>query len=81
VRDGSALVAGDVGDPGFEEGLGDREDALAMEFVAIAQPELLDFPLEGAFRHTVPYFIPKWGRDGVRRNSGLGTRKRAFGVL
>ncbi|SPF36238.1 hypothetical protein SBA4_1840017 [Candidatus Sulfopaludibacter sp. SbA4] len=92
VGDGSALVAGDVRDSGLEEGLGDGEDALAMEFVALAQPELLDFLFEGAFRHAVPYFIPKWGTDEVlgnsaldpgdnRRGSGLGDREAAMGAL
>jgi hypothetical protein len=58
VRDGRALVSRHVGDAGFEERLGDCKDAFAMELLAVAETELLDFAFEGAFRHAVPYFIP-----------------------
>ena len=51
MRDRRALVAGDIGDAGFEQGLGDREDALAVERLAAPEPQLLDFLDEGPFSH------------------------------
>ncbi|MCY1226861.1 hypothetical protein D9M72_391110 [compost metagenome] len=43
VRDRRALVAGHVGDAGFQQRLGDREDALAAEYLAGTQAQFLDF--------------------------------------
>ena len=51
VRDRRALVARHVGHAGLEQRLGDGENALAAEFVAVAEIELLDFFLEGSFGH------------------------------
>jgi hypothetical protein len=45
------LIAGDVGHAALEQGLGHGENALAAEFLAGPQTELLDFLLEGTFRH------------------------------
>ena len=43
MADGGTLVAADIGDAGLQQGLGDREDALAMEFVAVPQAQHLYF--------------------------------------
>ena len=43
MRDGRALIAADVGDPGLQQRLGDGENALAAEFRALAEPQRLDF--------------------------------------
>ncbi len=51
MRDGRTLVTGDVGDAGLEERLGDCEDALAAEDVALAEMKFPNLFLEGAFRH------------------------------
>ena len=51
VRDRRALVAGDIGHAGLQQRLGDGQDALAAEFLAGAELQLLDFLLERAFRH------------------------------
>ena len=46
VRDRRALIAADIGDAGLQQRLGDREDALAAEGLAVAELERLDFLLE-----------------------------------
>jgi hypothetical protein len=51
VRDRRALVAGDVGDARLQQRLRHGEDALAAEFVAVAQAQLGDFRRERAFGH------------------------------
>src|SRR5690606_29291921 len=51
VRDRRPLVAGDIADPALEQRLGDGEDALAAEFLARPDLELLYFLGEGAFGH------------------------------
>jgi hypothetical protein len=51
MRDRRALIAGDVGHAALEQGLGHGQNALAAEFLAGPQTELLDFLLEGTFRH------------------------------
>ncbi len=48
MRDRRALVAADIGDARLQDGLGDREDALAAEDLAIAQPERTHLLAEGA---------------------------------
>ena len=54
VGDRRALVAGDIGDAGLQQRLGDGENALAAELIAVAQLELLDFACKRAFRHDAP---------------------------
>ena len=51
VGDRRPLIAADVGDSGLEQRLGDREDAFAVEDVALAQPERADLPCKASFRH------------------------------
>ena len=51
MRDRRALVAGHIGHAGLQQRLGDGEDAFAAEFLAGAEPELLDLFLERSFRH------------------------------
>ncbi len=50
VRDRRTLVAADIGDTRLQDRLGDREDALAAEDLALAQPQRAHFLDEGAFR-------------------------------
>jgi hypothetical protein len=52
VRDRGALVAADVRDAGLQQALGDREDALALEHLALAAAQHADFAGERDFhRH------------------------------
>ena len=53
VRDRRALVARDVRYAGLQQRLGHGQDALAVKLGAFAQFQLLDFFLEGAFRHAI----------------------------
>jgi hypothetical protein len=46
VRNGSALVAADIGDAGLEQGLGHGEDGLAVEGFAFAELEFRYFLFE-----------------------------------
>ena len=50
VRDRRALVAADIGDARLQDRLGDRENALAAEELALAQTQRTHFLGEGAFR-------------------------------
>ena len=43
MADRCALVAADIADAGFEQGLGQGENALAVEGFALADLEFLDF--------------------------------------
>ncbi len=51
VRDRRALVAGDVSHARLQQRLGDGQDAFAGEFLARAEPQLLDFLGKGSFGH------------------------------
>src|SRR5438552_7054682 len=51
MRDGCSLIADNIADTALQQRLGDGEDALAAEFLAGADLELLDFFLEGSFGH------------------------------
>ncbi len=51
MRDRRALIAGDVGHAGLKQGLGDRENALAAKDFAGSKSQVLNFALEGPFRH------------------------------
>ena len=51
MRDRRALIAADIADAAFEQRLGDRQDALAAEFLPRADLQLLHFLREGAFSH------------------------------
>ena len=46
VADGGPLVAADIGNPGLQQGLGDREDALPVQFPALSQAQHLYFLCE-----------------------------------
>ena len=50
MRDRRTLIAADIGDARLQDRLGDREDALTPEDLALAQPQRADFVGEGAFR-------------------------------
>ena len=43
VRNRRALVARHITDAALQQGLGDRQNALATKFLAIAKAEVLDF--------------------------------------
>ena len=49
MRDRRALIAADVRDARLQQRLGDRENAFAVEGLAVAQPQRLHFLLERAF--------------------------------
>jgi hypothetical protein len=51
MRDRRALVAGDIADAAFEQGLGDREDAFAAKFLAGAELQVFHLARERAFCH------------------------------
>ena len=51
VRDGRALVTGDIGDAGLQQGFGHRQDAFAVEFIALAQAQLGDLGCKRTFSH------------------------------
>ena len=50
MRDRRALVAADIGHARLQDGLGDRQDALAAEDFTIAQPERANLLGERALR-------------------------------
>ncbi len=50
MRHRRALIAADIGHARLQDGLGDREDALAAEHLALAQAKGPDFLGEGPFR-------------------------------
>ena len=51
MRDRRALVAAHIGNARLQQRLGDREDALAMEHLALAELQALDFARKRAFDH------------------------------
>ena len=53
MRHRCALVAAHIGDARLQQGLGDRQDALAMKRVAVAKPQGLDFINKGNFQTTL----------------------------
>ena len=90
VGDRRPLVAADVGHPGLEQGLGDRENAFPVEHLAVGEAEAAYLLREASFRHVVPLpvarppptlsaIIGTSGRRGGRRRpldarSGLPER-------
>jgi hypothetical protein len=48
---GSALVAGNIRDPGLQQRFGNGEYAFAAKFLSFTQVELLDFFLEKPLGH------------------------------
>ena len=56
MRDRRALIAADIGDAGLEQRFRDRENALAAKDLAGAEPQVLNFALEGPFRHRLAPF-------------------------
>ena len=56
MRDRRALIAGDIRDAGLQQRLGDRENALAAKDVAGLKSQVLNFALEGPFRHRLAPF-------------------------
>ena len=54
VGDRRPLIAANVGHAGLEQRLGDREDALAVEYVALAEPESPNLLRKASFRHVMP---------------------------
>ena len=71
MRDRRALIAADIADAGLQQRLGDREDALAAEFLSRAEAQLADFVREGSFGHVDRHCILVPGsfqyEDGLRR--------------
>jgi hypothetical protein len=64
MRDGRALVARHIGNPGFEQGLGDGQNALSTEHLSARKPQLLDFFDERTLSHVGPCSL-SW-EDGHR---------------
>ena len=56
MRDRRALIAGDVRDAGLKQGFGDRENAFAAKDLAGLKSQVLNFALEGPFRHRLAPF-------------------------
>ena len=54
VRNRRALIAADIAHAGLQQRLGDRQDALAVEGIAFAQPQRFHFLLERAFHGVLP---------------------------
>ena len=79
VRDRRALVAADIAHAGLQQRLGDREDALAAEDLAVAQLQRLHFLLERAFHG--PFFAPSGSGVLLQTitNKGVLTACGAFG--
>ena len=51
MRHRRALIAADIGDAGLQQRLGDRQDALAAENLAVAELQGFHFLRKRAFRH------------------------------
>lgn len=51
MRDRRTLIAADIGNAGLQQRLGQCEDTLSVKGVAIAEPQILDFPGERTFSH------------------------------
>ena len=69
MRDRRALIAADVTDAGLQQRLGDRENALAAEFLSGAEAKFADFVCEGSFghrRHCIPVPGAFQYKDGLR---------------
>ena len=56
MRDRRALISGDVRNAGLQQGFGDRENAFAAKDFAGLKPQVLNFALEGPFRHRLAPF-------------------------
>ena len=56
MRDRRALIAGDVRNAGLKQGFGDRENAFAAKDLAGLKSQVLNFALEGPFRHRLAPF-------------------------
>ena len=67
MRDRRALIAGDIGDAGLQQRLGNGENALAAEDFAVAEFEVLDLAREGTFRHAAS---PRPSRPPVQMFAG-----------
>ncbi len=50
MRHRRALIAADIGDAGLQDRLGDGQDALAAEQLAVAEPQRPHLLLEGPLR-------------------------------
>ena len=46
MADRRALIAADIADAGFQQRLGQRQDAFAGEGLAFSEPQMFDFRLE-----------------------------------
>ena len=62
-----ALIAADIGDAGLQQRLGDRENALAAEFLAFAQLEILHFACKRPFCHESLQVLAAPHQSGARR--------------
>jgi len=56
MRDRRALISSDVGHAGLKQGFGDRENAFAAKDFARLKSQVLNFALEGPFRHRLAPF-------------------------
>ena len=62
MRHRRALIAADIRHAGLQQRLGDRENAFAVEGVAVAEPQRLDFFFKRAFQRMTS------GPDGLVPN-------------
>ncbi len=60
MRDRRALVAGDIADAGLQQGLGDRENALAAKLLPGAEPQVLHFARERPLGHAEKLLCGRW---------------------
>ena len=56
MRDRRALITGDVRNARLKQRFGDRENAFAAKDLAGLKPQVLNFALEGPFRHRLAPF-------------------------
>ncbi len=67
MRDGRTLVAADIGHAGLQQGLGDREDALAAKDLALAELQVFDLARKRSFGHSIFLGRGHAGRTAARR--------------
>ena len=73
MRNRRALIAADIGDPGLQQRLGDRENSLAAKNLAVAELQILDLACKRAFGHLLRPFAPP-----ARRSSSIPVHQHIF---
>ncbi|HYI04620.1 MAG TPA: hypothetical protein VD858_07005, partial [Reyranella sp.] len=80
VRDRRSLVAADVGHPGLKQRLRHRHDPFAVEGLAVAQLERLDFVVKGNLQDLSPMRTEP-GRREKTRPASRPLAAGCFGLL